>query len=180
MRGSLLEKRWLLSANGPVDVGRVRRLGSVGQHGCDRRLALGRVEPAVGGLEDDLQDGAVALAELGLEDVRGLLGVRARNHELVLERALERPERQERQHDEEGQTAEDGPLRMVGLCARDARQRACDLLLTRTRWSWVVAHPVPFLTPTPQWREQLRSRIRDSRHDDARHPSGNACERRSP
>ena len=105
-----------------ADIGDVLLLAGQPQRVVEGGPTLRRVELAAVCREDDLQDRAVARAELGLEDVCRLLRIRARDHELVLERALERAEREETDQDEQEETAEHGPLRMSRLSARNARE----------------------------------------------------------
>ena len=64
----------------------------------DRRLPLGRVEALTPrGGEDEIQNRALLLRELALDQVGRLLGVRARDLELVLEAPADRSD----EHDEE-------------------------------------------------------------------------------
>ena len=97
----------------------------------DRRAALGRVEPlALGRREDDVQDGALLLRELGLDQVGRLLRVRARDLEHVLERPADRPDEDDQERDD-AEPAEDDAPGMRGAGSRPACERAGGLTLVR-------------------------------------------------
>ena len=162
MPGCVFESRWLLSANGPLTLVAYFSAPALASAALRAARRSGVSSLPLGALKHDLQDRAVARAELALEDVGGLLRVGARDHELVLERALERPEREHADDDEDEQAPEDGRLRMGRLAARDLGEQAfmgarlpfgrCD-----------VCHPrLPFLRCSRCQRERF-PHVRDAR-----------------
>ncbi len=98
--------------------------------------ALGRVQPfALGRGEDEVQDAALLGGELGLDQVGRLLRVRARNLELVLQAAAERPDREDQERDDPDPAEDDTP-RMRGARAHPAGEPA-------RRETFVGCAPIP-------------------------------------
>ncbi len=106
----------------------------------DRLLSLGRVEAlAGGGREDDIQDAALLLRELGLDEIGRSLRVRARNLELVTERATERSDDEDEDGKDADPRADDAP-RVHCAPPRPARQRPCRKSLVRCPPLGAVRH----------------------------------------
>ena len=90
----------------------------------DRGLALGRVETlALGRREDQVQHRALLGGELGLDEIRRLLRVRARDLELVLQAPADGRDEQDEDGDDP-HPAEDHLPRVVGAPAHPAREAA--------------------------------------------------------
>ena len=90
----------------------------------DRRFPLGRVETlALGRREDQVQHRALLGGELGLDEIRRLLRVRARDLELVLQASADGRDEQDEDGDDP-HPAEDHLPRVVGAPAHPAREAA--------------------------------------------------------
>jgi hypothetical protein len=90
----------------------------------DRRAALCRVEPlARRSGEDEVEDAALLLRELRLDEVGGALRIRARDRELVLQAAADGADEHDEQ-DDHPEPAEDDAPRMSGAGAHPARERS--------------------------------------------------------
>ena len=90
----------------------------------DRGLALGGIEPlALGSGEDQVEHGALLGGELGLDEIRRLLRVRARDLELVLQAPTDGRDEQDQDGDD-AHPAEDHRPRVVRAPAHPARQAA--------------------------------------------------------
>ena len=116
--------RWLSSANGPLTSVADSALAALASAAsmAALRSAVSSRSPS-GATITTCSTAPLRASNFACEHVGGLLRVGARDRELVLERALERPERQEQDDEEEQQAAEDGSLRVRGLSARDAREQ---------------------------------------------------------
>ena len=94
-------------------------------HGRDRRLALGRVEAlALGSGEDEIEDAALLLRELRLDQVGRALRVGAGNRELVLQAAAGRIATRTISSGDDPEPGEDDAPRVRGAGPHPARKPA--------------------------------------------------------
>ena len=97
----------------------------------DRGLALGRVEPlALGRGEDEVEDAALLVGELRLDQVGRPLRVGARDLELVPQRAADGRDEPD-EDDDDRQPAEDDTPRVGRAETRPAREPSCRETLVR-------------------------------------------------